>query len=234
MISRLESGRIDEITVGALRTIAKALDARVDVDLRWHGGAIDRLLDERHAALVGATIAMLRRRSWVTEVEVSYSHFGERGSIDVIAWQLETQSMLVVEVKTELISIEATVRKLDEKMRLAPIVVPWPGTRPGPSTDKPPIRRPRSIGRLLVLPATTTSRRRVARHAAVLDTALPMRGEAIRGWLQRPAGAASGLILIEIAPDIRGANAKSATATPHRVRPAASRSAGGIDDPITH
>lgn len=66
VISRLESGHIDEITVGTLRAVAKALDARIEVDLRWQGGALDRLLDERHAALVGKTIATLGRRAWVT------------------------------------------------------------------------------------------------------------------------------------------------------------------------
>lgn len=140
--------------------------------------------------------------------------------------------MMVVEVKTELVSIEATIRKLDEKVRLAPTVVPWPVDGPGSGGRERMPRRPRSIGRLLVLPATTTSRRRVARHARVLDVAFPMRGEAIRGWLQRPTGPASGLILIEMAPDIRGADAKSGPATPHRIRPTASRSIAGSDSVV--
>ena len=229
MISRLESGHIDEVTVATLRAVAKALEARIEVDLRWRGGALDRLLDERHAALVGATVSMLAHRGWRTQIEVSYSHFGERGSIDVVGWHVESHTLLVVEVKTELISVEATLRKHDEKVRLAPVVLPWPDTHSAPVTDQRPSRRPRSIARLLVLPATTTSRRRVARHAPVLDSAFPMRGEAIRGWLRRPNGTAAGLILIEMAPDIRGADARSGSTTPHRVRSAATRLASGAD-----
>ena len=231
MISRLETGHIDEVTFATLRAVAQALDARMEVDLCWKGGALDRLLDERHAALVGATVSMLAHRGWRTQVEVSYSHFGERGSIDVVGWHVESDTLLVVEVKTELVSVEATLRKLDEKVRLAPVVVPWPDTQSASVADQLPPRRPRSIGRLLLLPATTTSRRRVARHAPVLDTALPMRGEEIRGWLRRPTGAAAGIILIEMAPHIRGADARSGAASPHRVRSAAPRLAAGAEDP---
>jgi Holliday junction resolvase-like predicted endonuclease len=45
--------------------------------------------------------------------------YGERGSIDLLAWHEATRTLLVVEVKTEVASIEATLRKHDEKVRLA-------------------------------------------------------------------------------------------------------------------
>jgi hypothetical protein len=39
-------------------------------------------------------------------LEASYSIYGERGSIDILAGHATTRSMLVVEVKSELMSIE--------------------------------------------------------------------------------------------------------------------------------
>jgi transcriptional regulator with XRE-family HTH domain len=217
VISRIEAGHIDQTTVATLQAVARGLDATFVPELRWRGGALDRLLDERHAALVGATVAMLNRHGWQADVEFSYSHFGERGSIDILGWQPASAALLVVEVKTELMSIESTLRKLDEKVRLAPIVAPRPAAVADPGPVAPP-RRPRAVGRLLVLPDTTTSRRHLARHGGILDTALPIRGTDVRAWIRRPIGSVAGVILIPEGPDIRGPNAKRGGTTPHRIR----------------
>jgi hypothetical protein len=80
--------------------------------------------------------------------------------------------MLVVEVKSELTSIEATLRKLDEKVRLAGVLARDPGWRAERSA------------RLIVLPATTTARRAVVRHGAVLDVAAPLRGRGLSSLAQ--------------------------------------------------
>ncbi len=89
----------------------------------------------------------------------------------------EACAFLSVEVKTELVSIEATLRKLDEKVRLGPTIVRdrfgW---------------QPALVGRVLVLPEESTARRRVARHSAVLDQALPQRGRSLISWLRSPVG----------------------------------------------
>jgi hypothetical protein len=53
---------------------------------------------------------------------VSYSVYGERGSIDLLAWHPAIRTLLVIEVKTEVSSVEAMLRKHDEKVRLAPRV----------------------------------------------------------------------------------------------------------------
>ena len=217
-VSRIEAGHIDQMTVATIRAVAHALDATFAPELRWKGGALDRLLDERHAALLGAGVAILARDAWQADVEVSYSHYGERGSIDILAWHPPTATLLVVEVKTELISVEATLRKLDEKVRLAPIVS-------APSLPDGSTRRVKAVGRLLVLPKTTTSRRHLIRHSRVLDAAFPLRGTDLRAWLRRPVGAVSGVILIPEGPSTHGANAKSGGASPHRVRHQAARTA---------
>jgi len=45
---------------------------------------LDRLIDERHAALLGQTVQLFRGAGWEVDVEVSFSIFGERGSLDVL------------------------------------------------------------------------------------------------------------------------------------------------------
>lgn len=181
-ISRLERGHLDTVSLGSVRRAFSAVDARVSVDVSWRGGALDRLLDERHAALVGRLVTVLSADGSDVAVEVTYSRYGERGSIDVLAVLLQARAAIVVEVKTELTSVEETLRRHDAKVRLAPLLAEerfgW---------------RPLHVSRLLVLPEDRTARRRVARQAALLDRALPARGRAVRDWLRRPDGALAGL-----------------------------------------
>lgn len=204
MISKLERGQIGDVNVDTLRSVTAALDAVVFIDLRWHGGAVDRLLDEKHARVLGATVELLVRHGWATEVEVTYSVYGERGSIDILAWHEPSRVLLVIEIKSELVTVEATLRKLDEKQRLAGAIG---HDRLG--------RRPDSVARMLVLPSTSTERRRVARHAAALDAALPLRYDDLRAWLRRPVGAVSGILFVA---DITGRDARRDRVTSRRVR----------------
>ncbi|MEA2632413.1 MAG: Helix-turn-helix domain, partial [Chloroflexota bacterium] len=185
LISKLERGEIGDVNVDTVRAVTAALDATLSIDVRWHGGAIDRLLDEKHARIVGASADLLALCSWLTEVEVSYSVYGERGSIDILAWHEGARALLVIEVKSELVSVEATLRKLDEKTRLAGTVARerfgW---------------RSESVARMLVLPSNSTERRRVARHDAALGAALPLRYDDLRAWLRRPIGPMSGILFV--------------------------------------
>ncbi|HEX7474017.1 MAG TPA: XRE family transcriptional regulator [Candidatus Limnocylindrales bacterium] len=203
-ISKLERGQIGDVNVDTLRSVAATVEASLVIDVRWQGGALDRLLDERHASLLGATVDLLAPLAWGTEVEVTYSHFGERGSIDILAFHAQSGVALVIEIKTELVSIEATLRKLDEKVRLAGTIArerfEW---------------RPAAVARMLVLPSTSTERRRVARHAAVLDAALPLRYDDLRAWLRRPAGPVNGLLFVA---NITRRDATNLGVTSRRVR----------------
>jgi transcriptional regulator with XRE-family HTH domain len=188
VISLVERGRIEDVTIRKLRRIAHELDAEFSNHLRWRGGDLDRLLDEGHAYLVGRTIELLRGLGWEVRAEVSFSVYGERGSIDILAWHPGSRSLLVIEVKTAIISLEETVRKHDQKARLASRVASdsfgW---------------QPANVSRLVVLPDLSTARRRVDRHAAVLSTAYPARGSGLRGWLRVPTGALAGLMFIPVA-----------------------------------
>jgi len=158
VVSLVEVGRIAVVSVRALRRHAQALGGELRIELWFRGGELDRLMDEGHAALVGAIAGVLASHGWETRPEVSFAVFAERGSIDLVAWHAPTRTLLVVEVKTRLTSIEETLRRHDAKARLAAQVVSerfgW---------------RPARVGRLLVLPDDTTARRHVRRHDAVLE-----------------------------------------------------------------
>jgi transcriptional regulator with XRE-family HTH domain len=187
VVSRAERGELAAIPIRTLRSVASALGADLTITLRWRGAELDRLLDEGHAALAGAVVQTLERLGWEVHPEVSYSVYGERGSIDLLAWHAPTRTLLVVEIKTELASLEATIRKVDEKVRLAPKVAldrfDW---------------RPRAVSHLIVLPAASTPRRQVRRHASVLDRAFPARGAVVREWLATPTGAIGGLMFVSV------------------------------------
>ncbi|MCI0346900.1 MAG: helix-turn-helix transcriptional regulator [Chloroflexi bacterium] len=186
LVSLIERGHLERVSLAHLRAVARALDAEFAVQLNWRAGHLDRLIDEGHAALVGAVVALLRRLGWQVRLEVSYSVYGERGSIDLLAWHQRVGALLVVEVKTTLTSVEETLRKHDEKARLA-----------GSIASREFGWNPVAIGRLLVLPNLSTPRRQVTRHEAAFATAYPVRGAAARRWLASPTGRASALLFLD-------------------------------------
>jgi Holliday junction resolvase-like predicted endonuclease len=77
----------------------------VDVTPRWRGGELDRLLNARHAQLSGNVLRWLERSGWQVAPEVSFSIYGERGFIDLFAWHAPTRTLLVIEIKTEIVEI---------------------------------------------------------------------------------------------------------------------------------
>jgi hypothetical protein len=172
------------VHIGALRAVAGALGASLDLKLRWHGESLDRLLDEAHARLVDVTVALLRDAGWEVAVEVSFSIWGERGSIDVLAWHERSASLLVVEVKSVVPDSQAMLHGLDHKARLAPQLASERGSES------------KNVGRLLVVGESSTSRERIARLRATYDTALPCRNVEVRRWLRRPMGHMGGLLFL--------------------------------------
>ncbi|MCI0581549.1 MAG: hypothetical protein L0227_01435 [Chloroflexi bacterium] len=140
--------------------------------------------------LTGDLTGRLVGLGWQIQTEVSYAHDGERGSIDAFGWHAATAAALISEVKTELTSTEATLRKHDEKVRLAARI----------ALDRFGVR-PRFVIRLLVLPEHSTERRRVARHEAVLRAAYPLRGRAAWAMLAQPSGPASALVFLSPTSD---------------------------------
>jgi hypothetical protein len=77
---------------------------RIDLVARWRGGDLDRLVNARHAALheaVGRTLSEVAGREYAPEV--SFSVYGERGIIDILAWHGASRALLVIELKTEIV-----------------------------------------------------------------------------------------------------------------------------------
>ncbi|HLX35233.1 MAG TPA: hypothetical protein VKR30_08325 [Candidatus Limnocylindrales bacterium] len=193
-IIRVEAGRAGAIRLDRLRRIFDAGGARGRWHVVWNGAAADRLLDERHAALVERAVTVLQRRGWTTAPEVSFAEFGERGSIDILAARPARRAIAVVEVKSDLGSIEETNRVLDAKERLSPRLAlarfGW---------------QPAVVGRLLVLPDEDRLRRLVARHERTMSAVYPARGPAVRAWLRTPGHPLRGIwFLSEVRyPDAR-------------------------------
>ena len=189
-ISRIELGRGDRLTVRALDRIAGALGARVDCRLDWNGEAIDRLLDEGHARLVERIVRWLERYGWDVVVEASFNVFGERGSVDVLAFHRATRCLLVVEAKTAVPDLQAMLATLDRKARL--------GTRVARDRGWEAV----GVSRLLVVTEDRTARRRAASAEATFRSALPDRTMAVRAFVRAPdpGSGVAGLVFLSGAP----------------------------------
>ncbi len=183
-VARAELGRVGGLSVSALKTLADALGAQVDVRLRWQGEGLDRLLDREHAALVEQFVRRLRQHQWEVAPEASFSIFGERGSVDVLAAHRPTGALLVVEVKSVIPDVQTMLVALDRKTRLAPAIAKdrgWPST---------------TVSKLLIVREARTARRRLAQHDATFRLVLPIRGRSIEAWLRRPRGVLAGLLFL--------------------------------------
>ncbi|MDQ3871483.1 MAG: hypothetical protein M3301_07715, partial [Chloroflexota bacterium] len=175
MVSRLERGHVTTVRLDATRRICGALDARVELVLRWRGGELDRLLNAGHSAMhERMAIRFERMRDWIHAPEASFSIYGERGVIDILAWHPARRAVLVIELKTEIVDVQELIGSLDRKRRLAKRIAAerrW-------SADV--------VGCWLVIAEGMTNRRRVAAHATVLRAAFPEDGRGIRRWLREP------------------------------------------------
>ncbi len=165
------------VPLDRIRSIFEAADAHARLSTWWRGAAADRLLDARHAALVERVVALFERRRWETCVEVSYSRYGERGSIDVFGGQRKVRAVAVIEVKSDFGSLEETNRMLDVKERLAPLI-----------SEERFGFRPRFVGRILVVPSDDSIRRVIARHERTMGSIYPARSHDVRRWLRQPDG----------------------------------------------
>ncbi len=156
----------------------------VDLVPRWHGGDLDRLVNAGHATLSTAMTALLRPHDWLVVPEVSFSIWGERGSIDLLAWHGGRQTLAVFELKTELADPLALLAQVGRYGRLAPKLALERGWKP------------RQAAVWVVVADSPTNRRRAARCAALLRAALPRDGRSLRAWIVDPADSAAGLAFL--------------------------------------
>lgn len=212
VVGRIELGQIGRIAYNDLEAAATALDGQLTLELRWRGEALGRLIDEEHAAVVDQLVELYRAARWEVAVEVSFSIFGERGSIDVLAWHPAVHVVAVNEVKASVPEAGATVIGVDRKSRLAPEVARERGWRC------------RAVARFLVIRDNSTSRRRIAEHERLFRSAFPAGGRESLEWIRNPtARPPSGLIFL---PDSRPAGSTQRRVARKRVRLARSRTSG--------
>jgi transcriptional regulator with XRE-family HTH domain len=177
LVSLVERGHLANTSLATVRSIGGALEVRIDVTARWRGGELDRLLNRRHSALHESVARALRGADgWLFAPEVSFSVYGERGTIDILAFHPASGCLLVIELKTAIIDVNDLVATMDRRCRLAPGIARdrgWHAT---------------SVSAWVVVLASSTSKRRVSDHAAMLRSAFPDDGRRMRAWLRRPVG----------------------------------------------
>jgi hypothetical protein len=141
-------------------------------------------------------LRLLQDLAWVTATEVSFNVRGDRGTIDILAFHEASGSLLVIEIKSVVPDLQSMLGTLDRKVRVAIDVARERGWQVT------------SVSRILVLPDDRTSRRRVERHRATFDAALPSHTVEVRRWLREPVGRLAGVLFLPDAPH---------TVTRHRV-----------------
>jgi transcriptional regulator with XRE-family HTH domain len=211
-VSVVERGHVETISIHSLRRVCAALDVRLDLVPRWRGGDLDRLLNARHAAMHESFGGFLRSQpGWDCAPEVSFSIYGERGVIDILAWHEASRALLVIELKTEIVDPQEIAGTLDRKRRLAPVIARDRGWDA------------RLVGTWLVIAEGSTNRRRVEAHRTLFSSALPHDARMFRGWLRSPSLPADGLMFWSYASR---SSASRALVTPRRVR---RRTSGATD-----
>lgn len=196
LVSLIERGHSAALSLTALRRVAASLEMRVALRAEWRGGELDRLLDADHAVLQATGQRWLARLGWRVEAEVTFSRYGERGSIDLLAIHPPTGSLLVVEVKTVVADLQSLLRGLDAKARLGRAIARERGWEP------------RSVVPCLFLAERATNRRRLAASAPLLSR-YSLRAGAARDWLRRPGPAAGLLIFLTPSPTNPGGGRRS-------------------------
>jgi transcriptional regulator with XRE-family HTH domain len=204
MVSRLERGHCGEVPLAVSRAVAAALEIRVEVAARARAIDLDRVVNARHSAMAEfVTTWIARLPGWIARPEVSFSEYGERGIIDLLCWHAPSRSVLLAEIKTELLDFGELLGRLDVKRRLATKVARGVGWEPA------------TVSTWLLVADSMTNRRRASAHGALLSAALPDSGRNLVRWLKKPAGTVHALRFVS---DARPGHLRNGFASPTRVR----------------
>ena len=216
LVSRIERGQIASIALARARRVSDVLEIRLDVVASWRGGELERVLNARHASMADVALALFEAATgWETASEVSFSIYGERGVIDIIAWHEATRTLLIIELKTELVDPQGLIGTMDRRRRLAHKIVEERGWMPT------------HVATWVILADTRTNRRHVAQHARLLHGAFPANGHRMRGWLRKPEDAVAALSFLPYPSDTTVSRDARA---PRRVRTSRPRP----ESPVAH
>jgi transcriptional regulator with XRE-family HTH domain len=185
-VSRIERGLLRTMSLRSIRNVAAVLEVSVELLPRSRAGSLDRTVNRAHALLAELVVRWISSiDGWAVRPEVSFSRYGERGSIDLLAWYPETGALLVIELKTEIVDIGELLGTFDRKLRNAIEV----GRGLGWDAE--------TASGLLVVGGSDVNRDRVAAHRATFEAAFPDRFVAVRRWLARPTGSIRGLVFFD-------------------------------------
>jgi transcriptional regulator with XRE-family HTH domain len=178
VISNIERGRTGAVSIGTILNVARALDIQVSLTARWHAGDLDRLVNGRHARLHESVARWFAKSLpvWVLEPEVSFSIYGERGVIDILAWHPGRRALLVIELKTDIVDVNQLMGSMNTRRRLARDIARDRGWDPA------------TISVWVIVANGRTNRARHAAHRTVLRNAFPLDGRSMAGWLREPVG----------------------------------------------
>jgi transcriptional regulator with XRE-family HTH domain len=177
VVSRIERGDVGRIQLDTIERVAAVLEIRMRFIASWRGSDLDRLLSGRHSALQERLIRDLSLMpGWTLLPEVSFSIRGERGVIDILAWNAATRTLVIIEVKTEIVDVLEMLGTLDRKRRLAIDIARDRGWYPA------------SVSTWLVVAESSRNRRHASAHHAMLKSVLPTNAWEMRRWLRNPIG----------------------------------------------
>jgi transcriptional regulator with XRE-family HTH domain len=186
-VSKVERGLLEGADLARIRRIADALGVRVQFTIIGDGGEIDRLIDRGHARLHELAARMFRALpEWISEPEVSFSIYGERGIIDVVAWHPVRRALLIIELKTSFVDISALIGAMDRRRRLARRIARERGWDPA------------TVSVWVIVEDTPANHRTLARHATVLRSAFPVDGRTMRAWLRQPVRPVAALSFLSV------------------------------------
>jgi transcriptional regulator with XRE-family HTH domain len=220
IVSLLEHGRLERVSVARFRKVCAALDIDQVLELRWRGGEGDRLVDRDHARIVEAVVAELTYLGWETYPEFTFNFYGERGSVDILAWHPGRHALLLIEVKTRLTDLQRLLMAMSRKLRVVPGLV---------SEERGWQRR--GLGHVIVMLDTRANRATVERHQATFAATFPSRTADVRGWLRSPTADIAGLWFLALRKEahpegapLRRVSAAHAQGRPGRGAPEAGHS----------
>jgi transcriptional regulator with XRE-family HTH domain len=194
VISLIETGQMDRVSVRRFRRVCAALGIDSSIELRWRGGQADRLIDAGHAAIVEAVMNLLAEAGWDTTPEFSFNVFGDRGSVDILAWHSRSRTLLIVEVKTRLTDLQAMLLSLCRKVRVVPSEA---ASRSGWHRT--------GLGTIVVVAATHGNRTVLREHRATFEAVLPATTAEVKRWLRTPTGDLAGVWFVPLTRGSRAA-----------------------------
>jgi len=175
-VSRVERGHLAGLPIDRLRAIAGALEIQVHLVASWRGGEAARVVNERHSRMHELVAARLSAVSgWEFATEVTFSLWGERGTIDILAWHSASRTLLVIELKTEIPDPAGVLAQVDRYRRLAPKI--------GRERGWDPVR----VATWVLVAESDLNRSQLARHRTMIRNAFPLDGRFLRGWLRDPS-----------------------------------------------